>query len=129
MNTLTGTDPLDPSANPIDPGPTKSIDINRDNRNRVDQARVSRSVDSYIQNDFFSSELGKSTEMESNASCDRLSDMEVQVGEQRKLMEQLIAGKCLTLIFKVSLSTENQTSLFQETDNKKCIIYMKIKLI
>lgn len=91
---MTGTDPLDPLASPIDPGPTKSIDINRDNRNRVDQARVSRSVDSYIHNEFFSNELDKSTEMGSNASCDRLSDMEVQVGEQRKLMEQLIAGKC-----------------------------------
>lgn len=94
---LTGTDPLDPSASPIDPGPTKSIDINRENRGRVDQARVSRSVDSYIQNDIFSNELGKSTEMGSNASCDRFSDMEVQVGEQRKLMEQLIASKCLSL--------------------------------
>lgn len=98
---MTGTDPLDPLAGPIDPGPTKSIDIN--NRNRVDQARVSRSVDSYIQNEFLPNELVKSTEMGSNASCDRLSDMEVHVGEQRKLMEQLIAGKCL-FIRKIKLN-------------------------
>ncbi|XP_066250759.1 UV radiation resistance-associated gene protein [Euwallacea similis] len=97
-----GTDPLDPSSNLDALAPSRSININRDAIPSSSCPRISRSVDSCVDDDSY----------RDLASCDRNStsdisfrDVPVSLGEPR-LLEQWLSG---------------DSALFASGDSKECL--------